>query len=56
MTDLNLPPFEPFESAPKILTMDEYLEFCDFNRQHNFDAEAYAWWKEKSIVTEPFRL
>jgi hypothetical protein len=56
MNKLNLPVIENCPSTPRVMTMEEYIDFCDFNREHCFDADAYTWWKKKSIVTERFVL
>jgi len=56
MQDLNLPIDTEPQLPPKILTMDEYLEFVDFNLRNTFDREAYAKWKELLSVSVPFSL
>jgi len=42
MTDLKLPIIKNVPSSKKILSMDEYLEFVQFNLLHTHDKEAYA--------------
>ena len=43
----------PFTKS-KMLSMDEYLKFVQFNLKHAFDKKAYAMWKKMLIVDEPF--
>lgn len=39
---------------PKTLSMDDYLEFVQFNMRHAFDKRAYAKWKKMLAVNVPF--
>ncbi len=39
---------------PRVLSMDEYLKFVQFNLKHAFDKKAYAIWKKKLSVNVPF--
>jgi len=41
---------------PKVLSMDEYLKFVQFNLKESFDKEAYAKWKKMSVVNVAFFL
>ncbi len=56
MKDLKLPIITEPQLPPKILTMDEYLEFVDFNLQNTFDRVAYEKWKELLSVDVRFSL
>ncbi len=56
MKDLKLPIITAPPLPPKMFTMDEYLEFVDFNLQHTFDRVAYEKWKELLTVDVPFSL
>ena len=55
--DLNLPIIKDYVPPPdRILSMDEYIEFCQFNWENLVDKEAY--WEQKKImaVDVPFRI
>ncbi len=54
MKKLKLPIIKGEPAAKKILTMDEYLTFVEFNLKHNFNKKAYLEWKKMSIVDVPF--
>ncbi|MFH1360857.1 MAG: hypothetical protein ABIJ41_07520 [Candidatus Omnitrophota bacterium] len=57
MKDLNLPIIKKAMKEPKPLSMDEYLEFVEFNlKQIPFDREAYAKEKKLLAVNVPFRI
>jgi len=56
MNGLNLPIIEGPSPPRKVLTMDAYLEFVEFNFQYTFDKEAFAKWRANLAVTEPFVL
>lgn len=56
MDDLKLPIIKDLEIQKRVLSMDEYLEFVQFNLKHAFDKEAYAEWKKLRAVDVPFRL
>ena len=56
MKDLKLPIITEPQLPPKILTMDEYLEFVDFNLHNTFDRVAYEKWKELLSVDVRFSL
>ena len=56
MKDLKLPIITEPQLPPKILTMDEYLEFVDFNLQNTFDRVAHDKWKELLSVDVRFSL
>ena len=38
----------------RMLSMDEYLQFVQFNLKHAFDKKAYARWKKILAVDVPF--
>ena len=52
--ELKLPIIKKFIGNSKVLSMDEYLKFVQFNLKHAFDKEAYAKWKKMLIVDTPF--
>ena len=54
--DLNLPIIKGPMMAPRALSMDEYLEFVEFNMKHNFDREACKKEKKLLAVNAPFRI
>ena len=56
MKELKLPVIKKPLSEPKALSMDEYLEFVQFNLKHAFDKKAYAKWKRMLSVNVPFSL
>lgn len=57
MKDLNLPIITGPMKEPKPLSMDEYLEFVEFNLKHiPFDRKAYAKEKKLLSVNVPFRI
>ncbi len=56
MKKLKLPVIKALGHQPKILSMDDYLKFVQFNLQHTFDKRAYARWKKLLIVDAPFSL
>ncbi|MCC6152635.1 MAG: hypothetical protein IT367_02695 [Candidatus Hydrogenedentes bacterium] len=56
MNDFKLPIITEPQLPPKVLTMDEYLEFVDFNLLNTFDRAAYEKWKELSSVNVRFSL
>ena len=57
MKDLNLPNIKDRVAPPdRILSMDEYLEFIQFNLENLFDKEFYFRWKETIAVNTPFKL
>ena len=54
MKKLKLPRIKEPLGEARILSMDEYLKFVQFNLKYAFDKKAYAKWKEMLIVNEPF--
>ena len=58
MSDLNLK--LPIIRGPlpkkRILSMDEYLEFVQFNLKYTVDKKAVAKWKKLRAVNVPFRI
>ena len=56
MQELKLPIIKEPQLPPKLLTMDEYLEFVDFNLQNTFDRVAYEKWKKLLSVNVRFSL
>ncbi|MBF0483531.1 MAG: hypothetical protein HQL25_02380 [Candidatus Omnitrophica bacterium] len=56
MKEIKLPIIMDKTAPEKILSMDEYLEFVEFNLTHNFDKDAYAKWKTLMAVNVPFKF
>ncbi|MBF0275524.1 MAG: hypothetical protein HQK84_09865 [Nitrospinae bacterium] len=56
MNDLELPIIKNVEKKVKALSMDDYLEFVQFNLQHTHDEEAYQKWKKLLALDVPFVL
>ena len=56
MKDLNLPVIKAKSSKSKILSMDEYLRFVQFNLAQAFDKKAYLKWKKMLAVKASFSL
>ena len=56
MTKLKLPIIKGPLKEARTLSMDEYLEFVQFNLRHTFDKRAYAQWKKILAVNVPFSL
>ena len=54
MKKLKLPIIAKTAAKFKILSMNEYLKFVQFNLKQAFDREAYAKWKKMLIVDVPF--
>ena len=54
MKKLRLPVIRNNVSKPRVLSMDEYLKFVQFNWEHIIDRKANAKWKEISAVNVPF--
>ncbi len=56
MEDLNLPIIKGSQREPRVLSMDEYDDFVQFNLENFFDREAYWEWKKLIAVDVPFRI
>ncbi len=56
MRELNLPIVKELTPNKKILSMDEYLQFVQFNLQHTFDRKSYEKWKKLLAVNVPFSI
>ncbi len=56
MKKLKLPIIKVPKQQSKILSMDDYLKFVQFNLKYTFDRQAYTKWKKMQIVDVPFRL
>ena len=56
MNDFKLPIIKKARSQKRILPMDEYLKFVQFNLKHAFDRKAYAEWKKMIVVNVPFSI
>lgn len=54
MKELKLPIIKNLHSDARILSMDDYLKFVQFNLRHAFDKKAYAKWKKILAVNVPF--
>ena len=56
-SDLNLPIIKGSMKEPKLLSMDEYLAFVEFNLKHfPVDRAAYRKHKKLIAVDVPFRI
>ena len=57
MKDLNLPDTNDASAQPdRILSMDEYLEFVQFNFDNLLDKKSYFQWKQTIAVNVLFRI
>ena len=56
MINLEFPVIENVNLTKKILSMDEYLKFVQFNLTYTLDKEAYAKWKKRRTVNTRFLL
>jgi len=57
MKKLKLPIIKEPLPEPKILSMDDYLEFVEFNLKYtSFDREVDKKWRKMSAVNVPFRF
>ena len=57
MKELKLPVIKDHVAPPsKILSMDEYVRFVQFNLENTLDKESYWKWKKIIAVNVPFRL
>ena len=54
MKKLKLPVIQAPLREAKALSMDDYLNFVQFNLKHAFDKKSYAKLKKMLIVNEPF--
>ncbi len=54
MKKLKLPIIREVISKPKVLSMNDYLKFVQFNLEHAFDKKAYTKWKKMLVVNVPF--
>ena len=55
MNELNLPIIKDMPlRRPKKFSMDEYLEFVEFNLNNIFNKDAYMEWKSLTRVNVPF--
>ena len=57
MNDFNLPIIKNYNPLPdRILSMEEYIEFVQFNWDNVVDQEAYYKLKKMSAVDVPFKF
>ncbi|MCA9398646.1 MAG: hypothetical protein KC618_02770 [Candidatus Omnitrophica bacterium] len=56
MNDFNLPIIKAVDKQKRILSMDDYLDFVQFNLKNTLDKKAYEKWKKMIVVNEPFLL
>ena len=54
--ELKLPVIKVPHREAKILSMDEYLGFVQFNLKNAFDKKAYQEWKRMLMVDAPFAI
>ncbi len=50
MKKLKLPVIKGSMSEHRTLSMDDYLEFVQFNLKHAFNRKAYAKWKKVQVI------
>lgn len=56
MNDFKLPIIKAVDLRKRALSMDEYLEFVQFNVKHTLDRKAYRKWKKMLSVDVPFTI
>ncbi len=56
MKELKLPIIKGAMPKPKILSMNEYLKFVQFNLKQAFDKKAYSKWKKMLRVNASFSI
>ncbi len=56
MNDFKLPIIKKTNTPKRILSMDEYLKFVQFNLKNTFDQKSYKKWKKMIIVNVPFSM
>ena len=56
MNDFKLPIIKETRGQKRILSMDEYLKFIQFNLQNTFDKKGYEKWKKMLAVNVPFSI
>ena len=54
MKDLKLPVIKGQSLKSKVLSMDDYLKFVQFNLKQTFDRKAYLKWKKMLNVNVSF--
>ena len=54
MNDFDLPIIKETNPQKRILSMDEYLKFVQFNIQYTLDRKSYADLKKTLTVNVPF--
>ncbi len=54
MRTLKLPVIHGTVSKARVLSMNEYLKFVQFNIEQVFDRKAYTKWKKMLVVNVPF--
>ena len=56
MNDFRLPIIKEADIQKRVLSMDEYLEFVQFNLKYTVDKNSYAKWKKMIVVNIPFSV
>ena len=56
MKELKLPIIKGSKTKMKVLSMNEYLKFVQFNLEQAFDKKAYAKWKKMLNVNVAFSI
>jgi hypothetical protein len=56
MNDFTLPVIKKTNSGKRILSMEEYLKFVEFNIKYTLDKKSHWKWKKKLAVNVPFRI
>jgi len=54
MKDMKFPVIRESHQNQKTLSMDEYLQFVQFNLKYTHDKKTYAKWKKMLAVNVPF--
>jgi len=54
MKDFKLPVIKGRSLNSKVLSMDDYLKFVQFNLKQTFDKKAYTKWKKMLTVNVSF--
>lgn len=56
MNDFKLPIIKKAQAQKRILSMDEYLKFVQFNIKSALNKKEYEKWKKMSVVNVPFSI
>ena len=56
MDDLKFPIITGPQREPPVLSMEEYIDFVQFNLENTFDKEAYWELKKIMAIDVPFKI